>query len=303
MGGRLDATNAVDTDCALIVSIDLDHREWLGETREAIGREKAGIVRAGKPVIIGDRAVPDSVLELAAERARGAADRPRISIFAAHGDGWRQVDAMRPSGGRCCRCRRSAATSNSPTRRRARPSSTRSRRSCPSSTRRSRRESRVPICAAGWSGTTSTGVEWLFDVGHNPAAARRARQPRCVARLRQAARGSCSPPCATKISSGVVQPLVAASAAGWFVAQASADRGATGAELVDVAREPRRGARRTSRPTSPPRAAAARRAAAAPGDRVVVHGSFLTVGAAMEALRLYCAPSPLVDRPTTWTRV
>ena len=66
MGGRLDATNALDTDCALIVSIDLDHREWLGETREEIGREKAGIVRAGKPVIIGDRAVPASVLEHAA---------------------------------------------------------------------------------------------------------------------------------------------------------------------------------------------------------------------------------------------
>ena len=38
MGGRLDATNALDTDCALIVSIDLDHREWLGETRDVIGR-------------------------------------------------------------------------------------------------------------------------------------------------------------------------------------------------------------------------------------------------------------------------
>ena len=73
MGGRLDATNAIDTDCALIVSIDLDHREWLGETREAIGREKAGIVRRGKPVVIGDRAVPRSVLEHAAARGRDTA--------------------------------------------------------------------------------------------------------------------------------------------------------------------------------------------------------------------------------------
>src|SRR5688572_7345093 len=62
MGGRLDATNTVDADCALIVSIDLDHREFLGDTREAIGREKAGIVRRGKPVVIADRAVPHSVL-------------------------------------------------------------------------------------------------------------------------------------------------------------------------------------------------------------------------------------------------
>ena len=50
MGGRLDASNTVDTDCALVVSVDLDHREWLGDDREAIGREKAGIMRRGKPV-------------------------------------------------------------------------------------------------------------------------------------------------------------------------------------------------------------------------------------------------------------
>ena len=66
MGGRLDATNALDTDCAVIVSIDLDHREWLGETRAVIGVETAGIVRSGKPVVIGDRTVPHSVLAHAA---------------------------------------------------------------------------------------------------------------------------------------------------------------------------------------------------------------------------------------------
>ena len=70
MGGRFDASNTVDADCALIVSIDLDHREWLGDDREAIGREKAGIMRRGKPVVIADRAVPRSVLAHAA--AEGA---------------------------------------------------------------------------------------------------------------------------------------------------------------------------------------------------------------------------------------
>ena len=74
MGGRLDATNALDTDCALIVSIDLDHREWLGETREAIGREKAGIVRPGKPVV-------DRRPRRAAQRARACrAQRARCRI-------------------------------------------------------------------------------------------------------------------------------------------------------------------------------------------------------------------------------
>ena len=70
MGGRLDATNTLDADCALIVSIDMDHMEFLGDTREAIGREKAGIVRRGKPVVIADRAIPQSVLAHAA--AEGA---------------------------------------------------------------------------------------------------------------------------------------------------------------------------------------------------------------------------------------
>ena len=81
MGGRLDASNTVDADCALIVSIDLDHREWLGDDREAIGREKAGIVRARQPVVIADRDPPRSVLEHAAA-LEGAvpADRPRFRL-------------------------------------------------------------------------------------------------------------------------------------------------------------------------------------------------------------------------------
>lgn len=61
MGGRLDAVNAVDTDCALITSIALDHTEFLGNDREAIGREKAGIMRAGKPVVVSDPQPPASL--------------------------------------------------------------------------------------------------------------------------------------------------------------------------------------------------------------------------------------------------
>ena len=65
LGGRLDAVNLIDTDCAIITSIDLDHMEFLGPDRESIGREKAGIIRAGKPVIVSDPAPPHSVLEAA----------------------------------------------------------------------------------------------------------------------------------------------------------------------------------------------------------------------------------------------
>jgi dihydrofolate synthase/folylpolyglutamate synthase len=62
LGGRLDAVNSVDGDCALITSIDLDHMDYLGPDRESIGFEKAGILRAGKPAVIGDPMPPASVL-------------------------------------------------------------------------------------------------------------------------------------------------------------------------------------------------------------------------------------------------
>jgi dihydrofolate synthase/folylpolyglutamate synthase len=63
LGGRLDAVNAIDTDCAVITSIDIDHTEYLGATREAIGFEKAGIMRAGKAVIVSDPMPPQSVID------------------------------------------------------------------------------------------------------------------------------------------------------------------------------------------------------------------------------------------------
>ena len=65
MGGRLDAVNVVDADVALVTSIDLDHCDWLGRDRETIGREKAGIFRAGRPAIFGSRDMPASIREAA----------------------------------------------------------------------------------------------------------------------------------------------------------------------------------------------------------------------------------------------
>ena len=62
MGGRLDACNIVDADVAIITTVDLDHQAWLGDTREKIGKEKAGIMRPGHPVILADPMMPDSVL-------------------------------------------------------------------------------------------------------------------------------------------------------------------------------------------------------------------------------------------------
>lgn len=74
LGGRLDAVNIVEPDCAVVASVDLDHQEYLGTDREQIGREKAGIFRPGKPAICTDPNPPQSLLaharDLAAEVLR-----------------------------------------------------------------------------------------------------------------------------------------------------------------------------------------------------------------------------------------
>ena len=66
LGGRLDAVNLFDPDCAIVTSIGLDHMEYLGSTRESIGLEKAGIFRSRRPAVVGDTDPPASLREHAA---------------------------------------------------------------------------------------------------------------------------------------------------------------------------------------------------------------------------------------------
>lgn len=66
LGGRLDAVNIVDTDCAVLVSVAMDHQDYLGDTREKIGWEKAHIARPGRPFICADPEPPAAVAEVAA---------------------------------------------------------------------------------------------------------------------------------------------------------------------------------------------------------------------------------------------
>lgn len=68
LGGRLDAVNLLDADVAVITPIGLDHQEYLGHDLESIGREKAGIIRPGRPVICGEASPPASILAAAAEQ-------------------------------------------------------------------------------------------------------------------------------------------------------------------------------------------------------------------------------------------
>lgn len=88
LGGRLDAVNIIDADCAVVVTVDLDHMEYLGPDREAIGREKSGIFRAGRPAIVGETDPPHSLLEHA--RAIGA----KVEVLGRE-FGWEpQIDAL-----------------------------------------------------------------------------------------------------------------------------------------------------------------------------------------------------------------
>jgi dihydrofolate synthase/folylpolyglutamate synthase len=67
LGGRLDAVNLVDADCAIVTCIDIDHAEWLGDTREKIGWEKAHVWRTGRPAILVDPMPPQSAIDHATE--------------------------------------------------------------------------------------------------------------------------------------------------------------------------------------------------------------------------------------------
>ncbi|MFD2166257.1 bifunctional tetrahydrofolate synthase/dihydrofolate synthase [Thalassotalea euphylliae] len=88
LGGRLDATNIIDADCSVLTTVDLDHQAFLGNDRETIGFEKAGIFRAGKPAIIGDVCPPNSVIRFATEIKANCIVRNK-SFSVEHGDsGW-----------------------------------------------------------------------------------------------------------------------------------------------------------------------------------------------------------------------
>jgi len=97
MGGRLDAVNAVDADAAVVTSIGIDHVQWLGNTRAAIGREKAGVFRRDRPAVCADPDPPASIAEVA--RAVGARlyQRDR-DFFVERTDsawGWRHAQTVR----------------------------------------------------------------------------------------------------------------------------------------------------------------------------------------------------------------
>jgi dihydrofolate synthase/folylpolyglutamate synthase len=88
LGGRLDAVNIIDADVAVITSIALDHIDWLGDNREVIGFEKAGIMRAGKPVVCADTSPPDSIAAYAEQVGAHLSQVKRDFDYVAQGESW-----------------------------------------------------------------------------------------------------------------------------------------------------------------------------------------------------------------------
>lgn len=88
LGGRFDAVNAINADVAIVSSISLDHTDWLGETREKIAYEKAGIFRNNKPAVCGDFDPPQTLIDYAHEMGAPLYCQSREFGFEKKGSGW-----------------------------------------------------------------------------------------------------------------------------------------------------------------------------------------------------------------------
>jgi dihydrofolate synthase/folylpolyglutamate synthase len=286
MGGRLDAVNVYDADAALIVSVDLDHREYLGPDREAIGHEKAGIFRAGRPAIVGDGDPPRSVFAAALERGAPLRYLGRDFGVEAHAQGFvylrpaapPRVFPRPPFGGSIQRVNAAACVTVVDSLQHVLPVAD---ETIAAGIRNAKISGRLDV-------RVIDDVEWVFDVAHNPAAAaglhyaveQLPRAPRTLAVF-----GAMS----DKDLASVLQPFVSA-VAEWHLAPVGSERGASVAQLRAVLED--LDARGVREHADVARACAAARAGASPRERVLAFGSFYLVGPAMTALGLYCAPLP-----------
>jgi dihydrofolate synthase/folylpolyglutamate synthase len=280
MGGRLDAVNLVDADVAVITSVSLDHTEWLGPDVESIGREKAGILRANRPGICGMIDPPQSVLAVAAQlgtrlRVRGR-DFDGLPIAADvwnyRGLRWQWHDLPRPSLPGTTQIHNAATVL-------AALESIADRLTIE---RAAVEQGLRAVTLAGRFERRDDprGFEWVLDVAHNPDSARV-----LAANLREfPVRGRTLAVCgmlADKDSGSALVELRNSFDA-WYAATTDGPRGLSDVELAGRARESGIAMQCASGIDTALRAAAE---AARPGDRIVVFGSFHTVGPAMLALQ------------------
>jgi dihydrofolate synthase/folylpolyglutamate synthase len=278
MGGRLDAVNAIDADCAVITSIALDHTEFLGPDRESIGREKAGILRTGRPAVCSDPQPPQSIVD----RAREIGADLRISGRDFHFTGDRQQWAWNG------RERRYAGLAYPALR-----GANQLLNAAGALAALEALHQRLPINAqAVRSGLALVELPGRFqivagqpvlvlDVGHNPQAvavlAQNLDQMGFYPRT-HAVFGAMR----DKDLAGVLKP-VAPLVDAWYLTDLPIARAATAEELRPVATAASAGREAPVSTYSDPSAAlAAALAAADPADRIVVFGSFYTVGGVLK---------------------
>ncbi|NJC03633.1 dihydrofolate synthase/folylpolyglutamate synthase [Xanthomonas sp. 3272] len=282
LGGRLDAVNIIDSDVAVITTVDIDHTDWLGEDREVIGTEKAGIIRAWKPVVLGEIDPPSSVLrrayQLGANAIRAGSDYFFEPIEAQHPDApqwrWRDVavtlELPMPALQAPVQLANAAAAIAA-------------LQALP-----------VELPDAAWAqGIASArvagrlqrsdidGVQVLLDVGHNPQAAR-ALADALGAQAHTGSTHAIYAALADKDVLGVVE-AVAAQVDHWALAGLDGARGQSAQALQ--ARLQGSAAAQAACHGDVAGALRAVLAQASPGDRVLVFGSFHTVADALSALR------------------
>ncbi|ASK93377.1 bifunctional tetrahydrofolate synthase/dihydrofolate synthase [Xanthomonas campestris pv. trichodesmae] len=287
LGGRLDAVNIVDSDVAVITTVDLDHTDWLGDDREAIGTEKAGIIRAWKPVVLGEIDPPSSVLrrayQLGANAIRAGSDYFFEPIDTQHAEA-PQSDAPR------WRWRDVAVTLELPMPALHAPVQLANAAAAIAALQ----ALPVEVPDAAWAQGIANaqvagrlqrlevdGVQVLLDVGHNPQAARAL----AAALGTQAHAGSTHAiyaALADKDVLGVVE-AVAGQIDHWALAGLEGARG----QSAQALQARLQGSAAAQAPCHRDVAGAVRAVldAASPGDRVLIFGSFHTVADALGALR------------------
>jgi dihydrofolate synthase / folylpolyglutamate synthase len=277
MGGRLDAVNVVDPDVAVVTSIGLDHQEYLGDTLEAIAREKAGIFRPGKTAVIGGRE-PSLTLESVARSLNSPLKRLAIEYnYVLDGAGWRyrgthwdlpRLPAPALKG--------DIQFTNAATALAALEEISARLRIPPAAIARGltdvRLVGRFQLISPGEGSPT-----WVLDVAHNPDAARMLARNLNADPISGRTLAVCGI-LADKDAAGIVSMLDRCIDS-WWCASVDGARGRSGEALAEVVREEVRTP--VSAADSVASACAAALSAAGPQDRIVVFGSFHTVGPAI----------------------
>jgi dihydrofolate synthase/folylpolyglutamate synthase len=274
LGGRLDAVNAFEPAVSIVTTVDLDHQAWLGDTREAIGFEKAGIFRAGKPAVCGDASPPQSLVDHALAIGAKLLRSGLEFSYEPAADTWHfQMAETRlehlplPAlGGAHQLANAAAALAGLHEVADILPLSLASIHAGLANARLPGRFQRI-----------FGPVEVVLDVAHNPESAR-ALADNLLANPAAGKTYAVFALLADKDAAGVVEPLKNAFDT-WFVAGLAGERGQPGEALAARVRT------HVSRPVqvfgSPLSALQAAKLQASEGDRIIVFGSFYTVAAVL----------------------